>query len=185
MGGYGSGRPSRVPYTAEQVSSARIQTARRTCGLRYPGQGYLSVGGRIAELDWTPCYFGGHRPWFLCPRCDRRAGRLFLWGSELGCRQCFGLPYECQREGAFYRAIRREQKIRLRLGGGPSVGDPIPWKPKGMHWQTYERLTACIRKTSQEIVADCDAFIQRFQAGPVIHCRARPEARKPASDKCA
>jgi hypothetical protein len=29
-------------------------------------------------LESTPCHLGGERWWFLCPRCGRRAGKLFL-----------------------------------------------------------------------------------------------------------
>ena len=32
------------------------------------------------------------------------------------------------------------RKIRIRLGGGPSLFDPFPDKPKGMHLATYDRL---------------------------------------------
>ena len=35
------------------------------------------------------------RPWFLCPRCGRRCGKLYLpaWGWEFWCRLCHGLHY--------------------------------------------------------------------------------------------
>lgn len=168
MGGYGSGRRGHAPYTVEQVQQVTIEGARRRLGLCYPGDTSLPVWRQQIALDWTPCQFGGHRPWFVCPRCGRRVGALFGWGSDIGCRQCFGLPYESQREVPHHRAIRRERKIRLRLGGGPSVCDPIPWKPKGMHWRTYERLTARIRRASFEVTAGCNAFLQRMQADPKI-----------------
>ena len=34
----------------------------------------------------------------------------------------------------------KAQRIRQRLGGDGSLGEPFPEKPKGMHWRTYERL---------------------------------------------
>ena len=168
MGGYGSGRRGNAPCTVEQIQQVTIRGARRRLGLRYPGDTCLPVWGRQIDLDWTPCYFGAHRPWFLCPRCGGRVAALFGWGSEIGCRQCFGLPYESQREVPRHRAIRRERKLRLRLGGGPSVCDPIPWKPKGMHWRTYERLRGRLVAASHEVTAGLGALISQMQRPPQI-----------------
>jgi hypothetical protein len=58
-----------------------------------------------ALLDWTSCYFGGRRWWFICPLitngrvCGRRVGSLHLAGSEyLGCRHCYNLTYKSCKE---------------------------------------------------------------------------------------
>jgi len=41
--------------------------------------------------------FGGVRLWYECPRCGRRAGKLYAIDVEvLGCRVCLGLAYKCQ-----------------------------------------------------------------------------------------
>jgi hypothetical protein len=56
------------------------------------------------------------------------------------CRHCYDLVYESQRENGPTRLISKAQKIRQRLGGSASLMEPFPPKPKGMHWQTYERL---------------------------------------------
>lgn len=92
-------------------------------------------------LAWTPCHFGGQRPWFVCPGagCGRRAavlygGRLFL------CRRCHDLAYESTRQSPGDRALRKAQRIRQRLGGSANMLEPFPPKPKGMRWRTYERL---------------------------------------------
>ena len=92
-----------------------------------------------ADLERTPCHFGGERVWFLCPTCYRRCAKLYL-GRQVGCRVCFDLAYESQREDCASRALRRSQSIRMRLGGSPDLSTPFPDKPKGMHWRTYLRL---------------------------------------------
>src|SRR5262249_48961310 len=30
--------------------------------------------------------------------------------------------------------------LRMQLGGSPNISEKLPNKPKGMHWQTFERL---------------------------------------------
>ena len=69
--------------------------------------------------------------------CRRDAG--------IGCRHCCDLSYLSRWEDAQIRARSKAEKVRLRLGGSPSLDDPFPDKPKGMWWRTYERL----RETSE------------------------------------
>ena len=91
---------------------------------------------------WTPCTFGGERPWFVCPNryCGRRAAKLYLCGGYFVCRTCTGMGYQSQREDQSGRLMLKAQRIRRRLGAGPNLSEPFPPKPKGMHWRTYERL---------------------------------------------
>jgi len=103
----------------------------QTCG----NGGWLSVDIRL-RLDWTPCNYGGHRPWFLCPMCSRRVAVLYS-GAAFACRQCRGLAYPTQRQSAVKRATLEAQRIRESLGGTRYFTDPLPLKPKGMHWRTY------------------------------------------------
>ena len=44
-------------------------------------------------LEYTPCNFGGRRPWFTCPGCQRRVGVLVCADTHFACRQCYQLPY--------------------------------------------------------------------------------------------
>jgi hypothetical protein len=44
------------------------------------------------QITWTPCNFGGDRPWMHCPHCDRRVARLFKGLSGYFCRDCVGDP---------------------------------------------------------------------------------------------
>tara|TARA_R110002049_G_scaffold291383_2_gene475296 strand:- start:1590 stop:2192 length:603 start_codon:yes stop_codon:yes gene_type:complete len=106
-------------------------------------------------LDWTPCHLSGQRPWFLCPAdgCGRRAAILYA-GRIFSCRHCCHLAYPSQRETADDRAGRRADKIRDKLGWEPGFLNGDGWKPKGMHWQTYERLTA-----------EHDAYVEEAMTG--------------------
>lgn len=90
-------------------------------------------------LEWTPCNYGGSRPWALCPRCARRVAILYA-GRRFACRHCHDLAYASSRESASDRGIRKAQAIRQRLGGSANLARPFPHKPKGMHWETYDRL---------------------------------------------
>ena len=95
------------------------------------------------QLDWTPCNFGGKRPWFLCPAvgCGKRRVAILYGGSIFACRHCHQLAYPSQRETYDDRAARRADKIRERLGWEQGILNPKGWqKPKGMHWRTFERL---------------------------------------------
>jgi hypothetical protein len=47
-------------------------------------------------FTYTPCNYGGYRPWFLCPHCGRRVGKLYLGGKYFLCRHCYNLAYRSQ-----------------------------------------------------------------------------------------
>lgn len=97
------------------------------------------------SLDWTPCNYGGRRAWFICPAagCGRRVALLYLGGAGIfACRHCYRLAYPCERETDDDRAARRADRIRARLGWDAGILNPKGWKPKGMHWRTFERLEA-------------------------------------------
>jgi hypothetical protein len=97
------------------------------------------------RLEWTDCTMGGRRVWFLCSAagCGRRVAILYLGGAGIfACRHCYRLAYACQREAADDRAMRRADNIRERLGWQAGIANPRGGKPKGMHWRTFERLTA-------------------------------------------
>ncbi len=93
-------------------------------------------------VEWTPCRFGGRRPWLRCPvrQCGRRVAKLYNSGRYFICRRCANLAYESQNEGWGTRALYQAQKIREQIGGSPNMSLPFPPRPKGMHWKTYIRL---------------------------------------------
>ena len=132
---------------------------------RRPGDEWQSVEQPVPIVR-VPCRFGGTRPYFICPgvvnglTCGRRVAKLYGPGKYFLCRHCYRLAYASQSEGAWDRALRRANKIRLRLGGDPGMAAPFPERPKGMWRRTYERLRE--EAFEAEILAD-EAFAVRAQ----------------------
>jgi hypothetical protein len=134
---------------SERVASINVATEHRAAILTYRsrsyGQDWSDVEQRIPVV-WSPCRFGGERPWFLCSvtsggvYCGRRVTKLYGAGRLFACRHCYRLAYASQQESVHLRGLCKAQKIRMQLGGSASMLDPFPEKPKGMHWGTYDRL---------------------------------------------
>ena len=133
---------------SERVASINVETQRHSVTLKYQsrsyGEDWTDVEQRVA-IAWTPCRFGGERPWFVCSvasngvYCGRRVTKLYGAGRLFACRHCYRLAYASQQESAHQRGLGKSQKIRMRLGGSPNMLEEFPDKPKGMHWRTYER----------------------------------------------
>lgn len=92
------------------------------------------------QTQTSPCHLGGQRHWFTCPRCSKRVAVLYAPGRYFACRQCGGLGYATQKEGAGDRAATKANKLRKRLGWPTGIFNGDGGKPKGMHWTTYLRL---------------------------------------------
>lgn len=92
-------------------------------------------------LDKTPCNYGGHRTWFLCPArgCGRRVAVLY-GGRVFACRKCHDLAYASQSEAHWDRALRKADKIRDAMGWEAGIANGWGPKPKGMHWETFYSL---------------------------------------------
>ena len=133
----------------EREASINVETQYHSVTLKYRsrsyGEDWSDVEQRIA-VAWTPCRFGGERPWFVCSvrsngvDCGRRVTKLYSAGRLFACRKCYRLTYASQQESVLHRGLGKSQKIRMRLGGSPNMSEEFPDKPKGMHWRTYERL---------------------------------------------
>lgn len=61
-------------------------------------------------------------------------------GKVYVCRHCHKLAYQTQREQAHDRAGSRADTIRKRLGWEAGILNSNGDKPKGMHWDTFERV---------------------------------------------
>lgn len=118
-------------------------------------------------LEWTPCRFGGERPWFQCSAyfrgryCGRRVRHLYGAGKLFACRHCYGLAYASQQESAGHRGLQMAQSIRRRLGGSVSMFDAFPEKPRGMHTQTYLRLRRRYSIAESRSLAGLMRFLER------------------------
>jgi hypothetical protein len=131
---------------------------------RPPGSTVWTHGTQHLLLTWTRCHFGGARPWFRCDGCGGRAAVLYLAiGSVFACRRCLGRAYRSQSETAANRSITKARKLRVRLGGGPSVLDPYPERPPRMHRRTYYRLLfKAIVAQERSIALDLDWLRTRY-----------------------
>ena len=85
-----------------------------------PGREWGSTRSYLVLLEWTPCYYGGARPWFLCPAsvgddraCTRRCRVLYrpLGGPVFACRGCWQLSYRSRQLSGFllYEGLDRPQ----------------------------------------------------------------------------
>jgi hypothetical protein len=100
-------------------------------------QGHLEK--MFIAFAYSATEFGGRRAWFRCPGCGGRC-RVLYGTDSLRCRKCRGLKYQSQYETPAFRMLERARKIRRRLGKSGGAGDPLPAKPRYMHWKKYRRL---------------------------------------------
>lgn len=145
--------------SGKQVASIGFQAQADALRLTYT----VTIRGKKPEqidshipITWTPCNYGGKRPWFQCLGCGRRVAKLY-GGRLFLCRHCHGLTYwTCNNShDRLTMAQYRIMQIRRKLGDeNATMGDwenPIPpSKPKGMHWRTYNRLVERLHWEQQE-----------------------------------
>lgn len=126
--------------------------------LRYTSEGE-AYRYRVA-LTYTGCHYGGARPWFVCPGCGRRVAILY-GGRVFVCRRCRSLAYESSREQPYARAMRRAQKLRERLGDAGGWRSSASAKPRGMHWETHERLLDAALEAEEESLLGLVGWLDR------------------------
>ena len=138
-----------------------IDDGRDEITLRYRfrayGQQWQSVEQRV-PIRWTPCRFGGERPWFICNAsangmyCGRRVAKLYGGGRLFACRHCYRLCYNVQRIGPMDQAHQHLARLHRKLSAdydGPE--GPPPPKPKWMRWRTYSRLVQKIEEGEERL----------------------------------
>jgi hypothetical protein len=100
-------------------------------------------------------------------------------GSVFACRRCHDLAYRSQSQTAANRAVVEARKLRVRLGGGPSLLDPLPKRPPRMHRRSYYRLFAMAIKAQEHVIALALEDLRRHYPEPnrgsmVVSPNARP-----------
>ena len=101
-------------------------------------------------IQWTRCNFGGRRPWFIC-QCGKRVAKLYDTGSIVACRHCLDTIYESQRRGENGRKYLRACRIRLSIGGAPTISRDFPERPWRMHRKNYERIRIKAKKLEEPL----------------------------------
>ena len=159
LGSMGQKGSRRRPIV-EQLQSLDVRELRRR-GAIGPGQPTVVVshqtGPATVRLTWLECEFGGSRPLFNCPCCDRPAYKLYD-RRGIACRRCHCLGYAVENMTEHARQLEKAFKIRERLGqteGG--IVASFPCRPKGRHWHTYFRE----RRRGQAIERNLWAMVAR------------------------
>jgi hypothetical protein len=89
----------------ENVATIGVVSSRDGVTLKYKSRSYGEDWSDVEHhepISWTPCRFGGERPWFACSAyksgkyCGRDVVKLYQRGKLFACRHCHGLAYASQ-----------------------------------------------------------------------------------------
>lgn len=129
----------------ELIASLRYQCQNRALTLLFDAGG-MSYQQSI-QINTTPCNYGNHRYWFLCPGqdCGKRVAKLYLVNSQFHCRHCHKLNYLIQQCNKDKVAHLNMQRMRVKLGW-PLSGE-IPffrkiYKPLNKNLKTFKAMVA-------------------------------------------
>jgi hypothetical protein len=129
----------------------RMEESRMTLHYKYrPRGGEWEQVEQTILFDRTPCNYGGHRTWFLCPHCMKRVAVLYGAGKYFLCRHCHDLVYASQHEDRCARLARKSRKIRRRLNAPESLMELVLFKPKNMHRKTFDLLRYEVYLTDEQ-----------------------------------
>lgn len=123
------------------------------------------------RLQATEPNYAGLRWWFTCPlftsgrACGRRARKLYLPPGAIyfGCRNCYRLGYRSRNVDSKTGAMDKARRLRMKLGGGASLCESFPPKPKGMWWRTYDRLAQRAEQAEGDCLRNMMASLGRLQ----------------------
>ena len=150
------------PYTGETITWSDGFRVSILVGM----EGFtLSFGDMEQEvaLTFMPLHFGGKRVFCLCPACSSQCAILYFYKNRFCCSGCCNVTWQSCNDWVHDRNIKKERKIRAKLGGSPSLLEPIRGKPFNMHHKTFYRLVrelANVGETvSPTVIKEIDKFI--------------------------
>lgn len=131
-------------------------------------------------LTWTRCNYGSRRPWFVCPSCHRRVGKVYMpetmyirgntftEGTQVHtflCRHCYPLTYlQRQERDRYWTLLHRADRIAERWLG--EIETKWVNKQKGQHWQTFERRhnqwEALRERADTAVLGDFNELLQKM-----------------------
>lgn len=119
----------------------------------------FSINGQtesqIVNTNTTPCNYGHHRHWFLCPghECGKRIAKLYLVDNKFLCRHCHKLNYLIQQCRKTLVPVVNMSRIELKLNW-PSGGLVPQHKrlcpPPHMHKKTFALLVSKYEEYEQQ-----------------------------------
>jgi hypothetical protein len=165
-------RPMRFPFQHLESAPDHIKVFRVGDKSRQTPQ--------IIAVTWRPMTFG-LKPFFICPRCNKR--RCFLYFDTLAayCRCCAGLWFRSQQVRIRTRLLHRSHRIRVKLGdehGKP--GDNLPARPYLQTHRRYDRIIAKLKQIEDSyryiVTSDRRHYRQRDEYGRYLPSEASADS---------
>lgn len=125
----------------------------------------IDVKGERIVIERTKTAFGGTRPWFLCPSCDRRCAIIYRLGNShmWWCRVCGDGRYQCELKSPQDRLLHQALKVRKSLGQTKNgIGVPFPARPKNMHKKTYAKIVTKAVERERKIFGNLTKWLPKM-----------------------
>ncbi|MDE2406856.1 MAG: hypothetical protein KGL91_03215 [Xanthomonadaceae bacterium] len=148
----------------------------------------------VIPLSTVANNYGG-RNWFMhCPATGKRARKLYKWNGLAHFRHRDTVrprpTYASQRDSGTERVNRQRWALRRKMGDDRSDLFSEPWKPKGMHWRTYERHAARDAELGAEdahllagLLARMGCPLEGFSGDLAVNLGSPARARMTTGDK--
>ena len=139
-------------------------------------QEVVSIGSSIG-INWTYPALGGKRPWFNCPVCNSRVGKLYKPDGEyyFWCRHCWKLEYQSQQDAQnplaviLNRLSRLEKKLGVYGKENSTNRSELPPRPKGQHKKTYQKNIKKYLETEEAVIHTVEAILNKLTGDDLLY----------------